>query len=353
MTFRFLNFDLSGAFLFMIFCSACTHGPAAAHSSLRGMDTFGSQRLSATSLQKDYGPQIESLVAHLDRQEYEEFKRTSLKVEGAIKAKFNFAYVKISLIQYFDPQPGSYVTVDVVEPADVAKRMSFLPQPQGTFADPDGLIALWDQYMQKGVELLQAGKLEIPQTCPVWHCLYGFENPQLAPFFAPFNLLVPLHEKELVQILQQDSRAQFRENAAMLLAHLKNGKTLVKDMLSITRDSVGGVRNNATRVLWSVAQNHPEIKIPVEPLLEVLNFPDATDRNKASFALAPLALKKENQKVIVQSAGRLLIDMLKLKQPNNREGAYMILMNLSDEKFGEQDVQAWEAWLLNHGMRLN
>lgn len=323
--------------------TACATAPKA-YTTMNGFDTFGSKRISATEISKQYGAQIDEWVAagKNQRLEYGELKKV---IESAIKNQFGFAYVNLSLITYFAPHPGDYVTVDVVEPQDAAKRMSFLPEPKGQFDDPDGLIALWEQYLQLAFEIQRAGQFEYPKTCPAWHCTHGFENPKLAPFLEKFSKFVPSNEKKLARILREDARPQFRGNAAFLLAHIKSGQAVVKYVLGSIRDSSELVRNNAVRVLSDIAMKHPEIEIPVEPILQALNFPATTDRNKAGYTLVSPSQKEKNKKAIIQSVGQILLDMLKLQQPNNHDPAYAILKNISGQNFGERDYEAWEKWL--------
>lgn len=315
-----------------------------AQPSIYGLDTFGSKRISSVEVSAQYGPKINDFVVAAKNQspEYYEIKK---QIEMAIKDQFGFAYVNLSLITYFKPNPGDYITVDVVEPEDVSKRMSFLPEPKGQFEDPDGLIALWEEYFLAGVELQRSGQLEYPKSCPVWHCTYGFENPKLAPFLEKFNRLVPPNEKKLVRLLKEDSHPQFRGNAAFLLAHIKNGRSVIQYVLGSVTDPSELVRNNAVRVLSEMALKHPENDIPVEPILQVLNFPMTTDRNKAGFTLASLALKEKNKKRILQGGGKIILEMLRLKQPNNHDPAYTILKNLSGENFSERDYESWEKWI--------
>lgn len=336
--------------MLFIFHTACTAAPKSKAdgpeilSTINGLDTFGSKRISAVEISKLYGSAINewAIAGKNQKPEYGELKK---KIETAIKNQFGFAYVNLSLIMYFAPNPSDYVTVDVVEPQDAPKRMAFLPQPKGQFKDPDGLIALWDQYLQLGFELQHAGQFEYPQTCPAWHCIYGFENLKLAPFLEKFKKLVPPNEKKLVRILKEDARPQFRGNAAFLLAHIKNGPAVVKYVLRSVRDPAEVVRNNSVRVLSNIAMKHPEIEIPIEPILQVLNFPATTDRNKAGYTLVCLSQKQKNKKIILQSAGPILLDMLKLQQPNNHDPAYAIFKNISGQNFGERDYDAWEKWL--------
>lgn len=317
------------------------------HATLNGLDTFGSKRISATEVSRQYGSKIEEWVL-AGKHGRPEFIQLKNEIETSIKNQFVFAYVNLSLITYFQPNPGDYVTVDVVEPENVAERMAFLPEPKGQFEDPDGLIALWDQYLQLAFELQRSGLFEYPKSCPAWHCTHGFENPKLAPFLEKFSKLVPKNEKKLARILKKDTRPQFRGNAAFLLAHIQSGPSVVNYVLGSVRDSSELVRNNAVRVLSDISWRHPELDIPVEPVLQVLKFPSTTDRNKAGYTLVYLSKKEKNKKAIIKSVGPILLEMLKLKQPNNHDPAYQILKNVSGEKFDERDYEAWTSWLAGH-----
>lgn len=324
--------------------SACASTPKTLNQ-INGIDTFGSKRVSASVIEQQFGEQLNQLSQEEQNRNYDKLALIKQRIESSIKNQYHFAYVKISLVTYFQPNPGKYITIDVVEPEDVASRMAFLPEPSGKFDDPNGLIALWEEYLQLGIELHRLGQFEYPKTCPAWHCIHGFENPKLVPYLKKFNDLVPLNESKLVTILSKDARPQFRANAAFLLAHIKNGKALIRYLLPIVCDPVDVVRNNAVRVLSEVAMKHPELHMPVEPILKVLNFPATTDRNKAGYALLSLSLIQENKLIIIRDAGKILIEMLKLKQPNNHDLAYSILKNLSGKTFGEHDYEAWENWL--------
>src|SRR5690606_16569910 len=134
-------------------------------------------------------------------------------------------------------------------------RMAFDPAPTGRLEDPDGAIALWSEYLHLAFELQKAGEFEYPTQCPAWHCTHGFENPKLAPYLQRFNRLAAKNEKPLVDILKRDARPEFRANAAFLLAHLKNGRSVLRYVLGTIRDSSELVRNNSVRVLMYMAMN--------------------------------------------------------------------------------------------------
>lgn len=314
------------------------------YSDLNGLDTFGSNRISASDLENKYSVQISELLK-ARKDNFDRYIELKQKIESDIKDYYKFAYVELSFITYFKPRSGDYLTIDVVEPHDTSKRMNFLTTPYDEFADPDGLIALWDEYLNLGFEIVSSGKFEYPKTCPAWHCTHGFEHPRLQPFLEKFNSMVPKNEAKLVEILQKDKRAKYRGNAAYLLAHIKSGRQLVKHLIPQIRDSSSLVRNNVVRVFTDLASKHPEIEMPIEPFLQALQFPTTTDRNKAAYTLVPLSRKKRNKRLIVDRAGSTLIEMLKLQQPNNHEPAYEILKNISGEKYEARDYQSWQSWL--------
>lgn len=342
--------ELVSLCLFLV-ATACAHaGPPGPR--LRAVDTFGTTRVSPDEIRADYGDKLEAVAGLRAEQKYDESFRITAAIENELKTRLRFPFVKISLITYFGPTAfGDYATVDFVEPADALRRLDFAQAPRGKFTDPDNLLALWEKYFEVGSELQRAGNFRYPLTCPVWHCVFGFEDPSLIPFLAQFNARVPRHEKELARILREDSRPNFRAGAAFLLAHTKNGDRLVKKMLSASNDPAALVRNNAMRVLAAITRAHPEVEVPVGPLLRMLNYPEATDRNKAGFALAPLAEKEANAGIILKKAGGILLAMLKLEQPNNHDPAFLILKNLSGENYGERDYDAWEGWLKSRRMK--
>ena len=69
------------------------------------------------------------------------------------------------------------------------------------------------------------------------------------------------HGSKLASIIKSDMSAQKRASAAYLLAHIEDGRKLVKALLPAVYDPEAKVRNNAMRVLSQVADKHPELGI--------------------------------------------------------------------------------------------
>jgi hypothetical protein len=274
---------------------------------------------------------------------------TELLFGDELQALGDFAYARPALVGYFEPEGMQYyLTVDFVDRADAARRMPFAAAPQGTYADPEGLLADWRAYEEKQFELLHAGRTSPARTpCPAFHCLGDHAHPELAPFAENFVARVPAHADELATILRDDADPLQRAAAVYLLAYATDGEALVRAMVGAFRDGDDLVRNNAMRVVAEIALHHPELDVPLEPVLEALEYPATLDRNKAAAILAWLLERPGAAPLQAASARRAaptLLAMLRLAQPNNHDFAYDILKAISGQRFGEHDHAAWEAW---------
>jgi HEAT repeat protein len=157
-----------------------------------------------------------------------------------------------------------------------------------------------------------------------------------------------LYKEKLVEILKGDKNPSNRASAAYLLAHVKNGEDLVQILLPSIYDDSYLVRNNVMRVLSEIGMKHPEIDIPLSLILQAVNFPNVTDRNKSLAILYSLAKRPEMKERIVLQVGNILVELLKLKQPNNHESAWAILKELSGKDFDEYNYGVWSNWVNEH-----
>lgn len=313
-----------------------------AQANFTGIDAFGSPRIEVQTIEAKHGQEIATL-SELNEMT-ESFHRLKGEIEKAVKVEFGLAAAEISVVTY-PPKNDRYLTFDLLEIPDVNERTPFSKPPSGEYQDPNGALAVWDEYWNLSFELLRSGEFQGSKMCPIWHCFLGFEHPKLAPYLARLNSLTEKNQTKLLQILTDDAKTQRRASAAFLLAHISDGDAVIQAMQPAIFDSEMEVRNNALRVLVLISINHPEKRIPLDPVTKALRFPTTLDRNKAGSVLAILSKRPENRAAILKADGWVLFDMLKLMQPNNHDPAYTTLKNLSGEKFGDRDYIAWETWL--------
>jgi hypothetical protein len=314
--------------------------------AVSAIDLYGTSQITAADVEERFGEPIRVMVRlrEVDRDRARELQR---RIRRAIAAMGDFAWVDLAVIAYFKPDRRVYVTVDVVDADDRETRMPFREAPTGDpLEDPAGLIDAMARYLDTGFAMIREGEIDPGRVdCPAFHCIFGWEHPRLKPYGRRFVTGVPEHRDELAAILDRSPDPEQRAQAAFLLSHLSDGEEVVGLMVPAILDPDETVRNNAMRVLADIAWHHPEIAVPLDPVLQALTFPATTDRNKASAVLAGLARRDEYREAIARRAGPVLVEMLRLQQPNNHDFAYMILTAVSGKGYGERDYARWEAWI--------
>lgn len=328
-------------------------GPAASPAQGTGsapgppptVDVYGTDHVTGRELLERYDSEFRALA------EYARGDTTALtpgiraRLREGIRAIGDFAWIDLSVVAY----PGEEtlrigITLDVVERADSARRMAFRAPPSDTVPDPGGLLEAWREYEVRAFRLLRSGELSADTgPCGAHHCFLGFDHDQLAAYGREFSAEVPRRADALRRVLREDADPRKRNSAAYLLAHLEDPQRVADHLVPAIPDPDDGVRNAVLRVLWQLAAN-PEVTIPLDPLLTALDYPSATDRNKAASALLHLAERPEYRERILREAGPILLEMLSLKQPNNHDPALGVLRELSGRDLGEDDVEAWRRW---------
>ena len=340
-----MNFRFNIALLFLLLF-LMRQTAAAQATAYKDLDLYGTAQVTAAQIKQKLGPDLDQFVKSYVEGKNEVYGELYKQLTATIRGLGNFAFARISLIQYYSEGKPIYLTIDVVEEKDKASRMSFLPAPTGEYADPDGVFALWEKYEKAGWELMNRGALDFKAPkCPAFHCIFGFEHPDLKPYEESFRLGARKHKARLIEILKNDKQEAHRGKAAYLLAHIESADELVRALNPSIRDPSSYVRNNVMRVLALLVKDNRTVEVPLTEILQAIDFPDTTDRNKALYVLDGLAERPANREAISQQAGPLLLKLLRLQQPNNHDPAYSILQKISGEKFGDRDYGAWEKWL--------
>ncbi len=312
--------------------------------TIKGIDVYGTSQITANQVQQKLGAKFAELAKQYP--DGPDVEKLFGEINKRLKKMGDFAYVNIGMTIYPDDLQGLYVCIDVVDKADKVKRMSFLPEPTKTIADPEGLVGAWNEYLKKHFDLFMKGQLhKLTGNCPALHCINEFSNPELKPYLEIFQTKVPRNKDALVQLLRESKNAEQRAAAAFLLAHTTDAVALVLILEPSIADASSIVRNNVMRVLMEIANRQKEVAINIAPIIKALDYPNDTDRNKALYTLLGLTDRPENKAAIRHQAGETLLKILRLTQPNNHEPAYEILKKISGENFGDRDYVKWEAWL--------
>ncbi|MBY0371760.1 HEAT repeat domain-containing protein [bacterium] len=315
--------------------------------SVQSVGTYGSPRINEVMLKDLLGKDLDLWIVKGLASDPSAVDMEKTFVDK-IKKKYGFPFAEWSIIQYFQPDGlAMHITLDVVEQADVARRMPFLAAPNENIPDPDGLIKQWMEYETIALELVENGSIQPEKDrCVALHCPFGHKHDKLKKFEKIFVDGVKKNAAALMQVQTRDRHPEARGAATYLLAYLSSDKKKVVDaMVDRIRDPDPLVRNNALRVLGDIAEFHPEVPIPLKPLVPVLDFPRVSDRSKALYAILLLALNSNEVRAeLLRSSVPTLISLMECKQPDHRDLAHTILRKISGKDFADNDIRPWVAW---------
>lgn len=315
---------------------------------IASLDTYGSSRITEKELRKAFGKRLDAWLKKGVTGDRAGAQKLQDQLVADIKRKFKVPFAEFSIMQYVNPGDLSLrVTLDVVEPADVGRRMPFHPVPTEAVDDPLGLVTQWLEYQKLALELAEKGELEgFKLECPqALHCLFGHEHPKLKKYGDSFSKGVRERAADLEAVLTRDKREEHRAAAAFLFAYHKDGAKVVSLMIDRIKDPSPLVRNNALRVLGDIAELHPQYAVPLDPILEALDYPVVTDRAKALFIAFALAETSEPaRQLILKKSVPHLISLLDTQQPSQSGVAHAILRRISSQNFSPGDVAKWREW---------
>lgn len=179
------------------------------------------------------------------------------------------------------------------------------------------------------------------------HCTWGFDKNDLKNILPKLQEGIKKHKHALFNVIKNSDDNQKRADAIFILANDTSDQELAHFLINYIDDSSDLVRNNAMRVLGAIVAKHKVSGLDVKKIFKALNYPYVTDRNKAAYILSELVKTDSNiHAKVIKHAGNTLIELLKLKQPNNHDFAYEILKEISHQHYGEYDYKSWSQWMV-------
>lgn len=272
-------------------------------------------------------------------------KKTHLINE--IKKHYNFAFVQFDTILYPNDE-NTHTTIEVITQND-KNRLRFIPSPKKVQSTPKlkhDLVDKMVKFHDKSMNLLVNNQLNsIVTKCPVYHCLPGFNHPELKDSFTLLTHQAPKEKALLINTIGHDPLPERRVAAVYLVGYLDDPHEIISLLTKHVMDSDDGVRNSAMRVIAETMRKAKIDEINVKPFLELLDSPYDTDRNKALYVLLSAANLPLSKQLIIRDGSKQLMALLQLKQPNNHDMAYALLKNISGKDFGSQNIDAWKKWI--------
>jgi len=323
------------------------------------VDVYGVPKKTADAIVKKYGKQISSI----SNEYMQEFKKILLGVEHQSKRDFviekqrlvdqikkenGFLFVDFGLV-YYPHHINQYTTLEIID-KNSKERLRFVDAP-GTYDQSlpttkkskdiiDEMIA----YKAVGDHLMFDKDFVVKDfDCPFYHCLYGFNDKRLKPYFSKLNRAE--QDKKLIVDTVNNSKNLMRQEAAtFLVGYFHDPHEIIKILLPHIKEHQSQIRNNSMRVIWSTLYKSKITTIDLKPFLEALDSPYESDRNKALSVISVAVEGEASKKFMLQHGIDKLLANLRLVQPNNHELAYLILKKISGKDFGDSHMKAWQQW---------
>jgi hypothetical protein len=310
---------------------------------IQSISVFGTDLITSEDIASNNLEVINELL-ELNEVDKEKFNIKKEEFEQELKSKFDFSYTNLHIFK--DYVGKVFLIFDFVSKADSSSRLQYRNVENLTFTDPDHLIAKWREYEQLSFELFNAG--EIKNTdCPIYHCVWGYDHPKLQPYFEYFEEFVPKNKFTLIEILNRSDSAEFRANAAFLLAHLNVSASELEEILEdAINDPSTHVRNNSMRVIYYLVNENPELELDLDKVVQALNYPSNYDRNKAIVILRSIPLDRLTKSQIAMCLPVLLRCIE--ENDNNASNAHRVLKLFSGEQFSRYELEKWRAWCTNY-----
>jgi|GEM_PF-3383422 len=272
------------------------------------------------------------------------------RIISRIKQIDDFSEVKLSVI-YYPVEQKTFGTLDIVKVSDIDRipgkkkvvRRTKIVLSQGA----KKLFRIWKEYDEQNMKLIRENKLDLNKTsCPTTHCTWGFDEESIKNILPKIQEGVAKNKHELFNIIKHSADDNVRGDAIFILANDNHHQELAEFLINFTDDPSDLVRNNVMRVLGAIVAKYKVDNLKVERITQALNYPYVTDRNKAAYILLGIIKSDpETHTQVINQAGQTIVELLKLKQPNNHDFAYQILRELSHKNYDEHDYRSWSKWI--------
>lgn len=329
-----------------------------------GLDKAEGQKILAKYARKvaEIETDMLSVQSHINEKDSE---RKMIKIANKrhdlmkkIMKENGYLFVDFQTVKYVD-EKNTFTSIEIIDKKH-QERMRFVSaMPMSNFynelthpkksAPKNDVITTMHQFSDKASDLFMSHQIPMDTSCPVYHCLVGFDHPELKPYLSLFNNAVVRDKKMIIETLRHDKDEERRADAAFLIGHFRDPHEIMTVLAPSVMDKSIEVRNNAMRVISETMRTTKTADIDVMPFLNLLDSPYVTDRNKALNVLLQATRSKQLSELIIEKAGKRLVTLLQLKQPDNWQPAYLILKTVSGRDFGVKNVAAWKQWVSSMG----
>jgi hypothetical protein len=231
-----------------------------------------------------------------------------------------------------DPQGDTYIFIGL--PGTSSKRFVTNPPPNGAVRLSKELLALEARLEKAGQEAMLKGGDAVVEDDSQGYALQ--RDPKLHALQLELRAYAVKHEAELLRAAADCSDAKQRAYAVEALGYAQQSPRQIAALVQASRDSNGGVRNDATRALGVLLQSSPALaaQIPAATFIEMMMSGIWTDRNKSCSVLEPMSMARDPQFLALMRAEALdpLIEMARWRSEGHAACGKTILARIAGAK---------------------
>lgn len=235
-----------------------------------------------------------------------------------------------------DPQGDTYIFIGL--PGTSSKKFVTDPPPTGAVRLSKELVALEARIEKAGEEAMLKGGDAVMEDDSQGYALA--HDPKLRALQLELRAYAVKHEAELLRAAANCSDAEQRAYAVEALGYAQQSPGQIAALVQASRDSDGGVRNDATRALGVLLRSNSALasQIPATTFIEMMTSGIWTDRNKSCSVLEPMSAARYPQFLAQLRAEALdpLIEMARWRSDGHAACGKMILARIAGAK--ESDV---------------
>jgi len=209
------------------------------------------------------------------------------KLCAGLVRDFNWAHAECSAVRFADGR--AYFVVDVIEKGEEARNHFRKPPTETVTIASAEIRALYKKIMDRLWSLFGQGK---PPMEKVTEDYLDYEDADMHAAVLELRKKVPAHRKSILRGLALDKDVTDRMMAADLLNWAGDNSETILSTYRYLDDPNGGVRNQLTRFMTHYVEklnDGPRLHGLIDALAIQLDRPSHGDRNKALYALVPIA----------------------------------------------------------------
>jgi hypothetical protein len=238
---------------------------------------------------------------------------------------FDLEDLRLTPVGYGDER--IFLSVDLVE---AEQRPFAWHQPRGAADVPPALHEVLARYNETREAFWKLGRATAERVSEEGY--FASADEALLRIERQAAELIDRHFEQALAATRDSEDEALRAGLVYLLGWAAQKQRAAEALVYALADESNWVRNNAARALLPLAlraTRRHDLRLPLEPLVELLRVASALDRARTLALLGLLAESPETRRYLRERALPALHALARLRQPNNRAPAQALLAMLA------------------------